>query len=249
MQVVILLVMEAEVEDNMIETIAPIPIEELKKYFTDKSISYVVDYDESKLKGAKLLTYISNLDMPIDVKMTSENRYELLEEYIKFPMILNCHSLEVLLIDVLLEAKGLHSGLHSDFISEHKEILDKWINKIESLTLYNMHTIKDEKFNQYVESYPKDDTDELDGINFVSLLKHKMTFRLFSKIDKTKLKNYTTYFTENMFKGTNLFSYWANKNNPMFLLTFSISNESLDHQKYFAARNKTIQELSNVSSI
>lgn len=233
----------------MIETIAPIPIEELKKYFTDKSISYVIDYEQSKLKGAKLLTYISNLEMPIDIKMTRENRYEMLEEYIKFPMLMNCNSLEILMIDVLLETKGIYSGIHSEFISEHKDVLDKWVNKIESLSLYNMFTINDDKFKEFVDSYPKDDTDELEGINFVSLLKHKQTYKLFNKLDKTKLKNYTTYFNENMFKGNNLFSYWANNNNPMFLLTVSISNGSLDREKYFAAKNKTIQELSNVSSV
>ena len=49
---------------NVIKTIAPIAIEDLKKYFLDKSITYNIDYTNSKIKGTKLLTYISNLDIP-----------------------------------------------------------------------------------------------------------------------------------------------------------------------------------------
>ena len=46
---------------NVIETTAPIKIEELKKYFADKETFYVIDYANSDLKGSKLLTYLSNL--------------------------------------------------------------------------------------------------------------------------------------------------------------------------------------------
>jgi hypothetical protein len=35
-----------------------------------------------------------------------------------------------------------------------------------------------------------------------------------------------------MFKGSNLFSYWANLNNPMFLLTSSIAGGHIDTQEY-----------------
>ena len=51
----------------MIETIVPIDLKNLKKYFEDKSESYMIDYEKSKLKGAQFLTYISNLDIPCDI--------------------------------------------------------------------------------------------------------------------------------------------------------------------------------------
>ena len=52
----------------IIETKAPIAIDDLKKHFTDKDISFLIDYKKSDLKGEKLLTYLSNLDLPCDLK-------------------------------------------------------------------------------------------------------------------------------------------------------------------------------------
>jgi hypothetical protein len=49
---------------KIIETTAPVKIEELKKYFADKDTFYLIDYANSDLKGTKLLTYLSNLDIP-----------------------------------------------------------------------------------------------------------------------------------------------------------------------------------------
>ena len=48
----------------IIETKAPIAIDDLKKHFTDENVEFLIDYDKSDLKGEKLLTYLSNLDLP-----------------------------------------------------------------------------------------------------------------------------------------------------------------------------------------
>ena len=45
----------------MINTIVPIELKDLKKYFEDKTESYLIDYENSTLKGAQFLTYLSNL--------------------------------------------------------------------------------------------------------------------------------------------------------------------------------------------
>jgi hypothetical protein len=44
-----------------------------------------------------------------------------------------------------------------------------------------------------------------------------------------------------MFKGKNLYSYWANINNPMFLLTFGIGSGDVTTEQYVEARNQSIQ--------
>ena len=64
----------------IIETKAPISIEDLKKHFTEKDVSYLIDYSTSELKGKKLLTYLSNLDIPADIKNVD---LELVKEYTK----------------------------------------------------------------------------------------------------------------------------------------------------------------------
>ena len=62
----------------IIETKAPIAIDDLKKHFTDKDVSFLIDYKTSDLKGEKLLTYLSNLDLTCDLKNAD---YDLLKDY------------------------------------------------------------------------------------------------------------------------------------------------------------------------
>ena len=59
-----------------------------------------------------------------------------------------------------------------------------------------------------------------------------------------------------MFKGQNLYSYWANENNPMFLLTWGIANGIVTKEQYDASVatslleiQKEIQELENVPPV
>ena len=55
-------------QEVIIETTAPIPFEELKKYFQNDKTRYIVDVENSELQGTKLLTYLGNLDIPIDIQ-------------------------------------------------------------------------------------------------------------------------------------------------------------------------------------
>ena len=237
---------------NIIKTAAPIAIEDLKKYFTDKTSFYVINYADSKLKGSKLITYLSNLDLPVDIDLTGsplEDSYALLKDYMNSPMLVNIQSLEYFVMSVLREAKGLSDiSLHKEFIEQNSDLINTWINKLDSLTLYNMYIINSEETKNFAESFPKNDTDDITGVNFISLLKHEDFYTLYSKVDKSSLKFYTKYFNEYMFKGKNLYSFWANKNNPMFLLTFAIGN-GLNSQDYIKAKQETIQGMQNATSV
>ena len=235
---------------DIIETTAPISIENLKKYFSDKSISYIIDYENSSIKGKKLLTYLSNLDLPIDIiwKETDEY-YELLQDYLEFQMILNVESLELKVIDLLLQHKNIIEVQNKDFIENNKKIFEVWESKIDSLTLFNMYIIEHDEFKQFVNSFPIDETESLEGVNFLSLIKHQELYETFQNVDQEKLKFYKNYFNNYMFKGKNLFHYWSNENNPLFLLTYGISENLFSNQDYINAKNKDIEEIKNVSSV
>lgn len=214
--------------NTVINTIAPIAIEDLKKYFVDKSITYVIDYTNSKLKGTKLLTYISNLDIPCDISFTDKHEQEeLLKEYLNSSVLCSIPSLEILTINLLLEYKEIdiedNSILYKNFIEDNLEIVRKWESKLDSLTLYNMYSVNSTEMQEFAKGFPEDDTEELTGINFLSLLKHEPFYIYYSKIKESNLKFYTKYFNEYMFRGKNLYSYWATENNPLFLITFGIS--------------------------
>ncbi len=144
----------------IIETKAPIAIDELKKYFTDKDVSYLIDYSTSELKGKKLLTYLSNLDIPADIKNVD---LELVKEYLHSVSLVNIKSLENIVIDILLVEKNLAKNEHyNKFITENFEIIEKWKNKLESLTLYNMYMLNSDELRDYAKSYPNDETKDLE---------------------------------------------------------------------------------------
>ena len=89
---------------KVITTTAPIAIENLKKYFADKETSYVIDYANSELKGEKLLVYLGNLDLPADIEFeTKEDLEEMILAYASSTFIVNIQSLEIAMLNLLLE--------------------------------------------------------------------------------------------------------------------------------------------------
>jgi hypothetical protein len=233
---------------NVIETTAPISIEELKQFFANKETLYNIDYYNSKLQGKKLLTYLSNLDIPSDINLNScdrETKFQLAKDYMEFQMMVNVPSLELMIIEIIEERKGIFNHGYEDFIESNIELIDSWILKIDSLTVYNMYIINSQECQEFAQSFENCDTDELSGVNFVSLIKRQEFYSLFERIDTEKLKFYTKYFNDYMFKGNNLYSYWANENNPLFLLTYSISEGIVDGNTYNLAKQQTVKELSN----
>ena len=225
----------------MIETIVPIELKNLKKYFEDKTKTYNIDYEKSKLKGAQFLTYISNLDIPCDISNYDD---ELLLAYFETQMLVNIPMLERVAMQVLFEHKGLIKNVvHGAFISQNLEIIEQWANKLESLPLYNMSIIGEGAFKDFVDSYPKDDSNDVKGINFVSLLKHKDFYFYYNKSNEKNVRYYTKYFTEYMFKGKSLFDYWGVKENPMFLMTWAVAEGKFDIKKYNQAKKEDIGNL------
>lgn len=226
---------------QVIETTAPISIEELKKYFANKETFFVIDYAASELKGQKLLTYISNLDLPVDVVNYDS---EFVKEYFHSSALVNLNTMEMEAIEILFEySKLIATENYTDFINDNKEILEVWKKKLDSLTLYNMYTVDVPEFKDYATSFPTNNLESLEGVNFISLLKHEVFFEWYKNIDESTLEFYNKYFNEYMFKGRNLYSYWANENNPMFLLTWGIASNIVNADEYVSAKEESIMEL------
>jgi hypothetical protein len=229
-------VLEDKEKMQIINTTAPIPIEELKKFFVNQETKFVIDYKNSKLKGVKLLTYLSNLDIPcdIDIDILDPEFYDLLKDYLNCPFIVNVQLLELATIHMLFQARGMltevapnalsTSANMAKFIIENQDIINKWICVLDSLTLFNMYIINDNTFKEFVTSHEPAEDASTAGINFVSLLKHEVFYAFYETIDKSNMKYYKVYFDDYVFKGKNLYHYWANEANPLFLLTWSIAS-------------------------
>lgn len=213
---------------NIVETIAPIPLETLKQYFEDKNIFFLIDYDKSILKGERLLTYLGNLEIPCDIFLQNEENFkELYPCYLKHSQIVSIPLFEHITIDLLLEKRGLLPDYHAEYLELYDEDLSRWEDILESLLLFNFYTIDSKEMKDFVTTnHPNNDTDSLEGINFVSLLKYEF-FYDFYNAERDKLPiYYSKYFNEYMFKGNNLFHYWANDKNIYYLnLCVALSNE------------------------
>lgn len=236
---------------KIIETTAPIKIEELKQYFADKETYYVIDYANSDLKGAKLLTYLSNLDIPSDIKLDKSSPLfnELLLEYLNSPFLVNVQFLEIETVRLLLQYKGLGNYGYADFIVANKDLLDKWASILESLILFNTYCVDDDSFKVSIKQLEKFDNNYTIGANFVSLLKYEDFYDFYTTIDKKNFKYHEAYFNNYMFKGKNLFSYWATERNPVFLMTWAASSGEFDNDGFIAAVKKDIEELQSVTLI
>ena len=229
---------------SIVKTVAPIAIEELKKYFEDKSTQYVIDYENSELQGEQLLVYLGNLELPCNVEFsTREGLDELTTAYLNTTHIVDIEILEYRVIDLLLQFKMMRPGYDQEYIHNNKVALMSWAKKLDSLSLYNMHAIDSDEIKEFVESHPTDDTKDLHGVNFISLLKHQEFYQFYEVINEDNLTYYSSYFTEYMFKGRNMYSYWANENNPMFLLTYGIATGIVKPDEYVEAKRNAIQEL------
>jgi hypothetical protein len=231
-----------------ITTPAPISLDNLKEYYKDKSTSYLIDYKSSVLKDQKLLTYLSNLDLNCDIKIEEFNNdfFSLLQAYFYSTSLVKIKFLEFSAIEVLLEFKGIIQGnRYEQFIVDNKQIVESWVSKLDSLLVYNLHTMKTDEHKAMVQSYPVDDTDSIEGINWVSLLKNEEFYTYFSKMSYSNLKYYSKYFNDYMFKGNNLYKYWATEHNPMFLVTWGLVNNKTTFDEIDQIVHQTTQEQSN----
>lgn len=239
------------IEDNMqiIETTAPISIDNLKKYFIDKDVMFLVDYTNSQLKGQKLLTYVSNLDIPCDIMFDTVNtaHLDLLKEYFHSGSIVNLKSLELAAIECLLEYKGIiDTNNFKTFISENLEIIQAWVSRLDSLVVYNMYSIDHNEFKEWATGFQEDTADTSTAVNFISILKYSHFYIYFGKIDDSGLRFYSTLFKDYCFKGKNIFQYWAHEDNPMFLTVWGLTTGNFDVEKFVAANNKDAAEINAV---
>jgi len=167
------------------ETVAPLPIETIKEYFHDKEISFLVDYENSKIADKIFLTYVSNLDIPLDIKLRKdfpkEKLFSLIDAYMDVKTICDVKTLNMMVVHILLKAIGVNTKeslsntfmseeLVDEFIETRKEKVSKWAHFLDSSMLFLIYSYKD--LNEKIkveESFPKIEDANYVGLNIVNL--------------------------------------------------------------------------------
>jgi hypothetical protein len=236
---------------NIIETTAPIKIEELKKYFADKETCYIINYEASELKGAKLLTYLSNLDIPCDIELSKSSPLfnELVLEYLNSPFLVSIPMLEKETICLLLEYKKVAEFGYAEFITANNELLDKWASILDSLILFNTYCVNSDEFKDSIRQMERYDDNYIIGANFVSLLKYEDFYDFYTTIDNKNFKYHDAYFNNYMFKGKNLYTFWATHVNPVFIMTWAATADEFDSPSFINAVKKDIEDIQHVTPI
>ncbi len=206
-----------------VTTTAPIPIDLLREHWEEENVTYIIDVANSAFKGDKLLTYISNLDISIDISVDydSDDGMDILKSYFNTTSMCSVLSLEKIALECLYRRR---LGQDNKFTAANQEIVDRWLVYTDSLSVYNLFVFKDEKIQELARAAPVYHLETVIGINFVNLLKFREYYDL---MPLGKLENHVfipKIFEEPIFKRESLFKYWAVPHNPLFALTAAIGD-------------------------
>lgn len=218
-------------EDKLREVTVPFPADKIREYFSDKSLFFIANYSESKLKGAGFLTYLSNINIPSDVKFNTPISYEeyaeIMKAYMESINIVNCAGLHVMAAEMLLVAKGLpyvrspyalpiDESVIQKFIEEHRAMVEKWLHFIDSTQVYSLRSIKalNEHFKPK-EVFPIIEDRGYVGCNIAQLYRIPEFIAIYFSIEDAtyKLSYFQEQFESYMFKNETLSKYFNSPNN------------------------------------
>ena len=241
-------------------TIAPIPIEDLKTYFEDKSTTFNVDYNKSTLKGEKLLTYLSNLDVPCDISFKDTEQQEVVDfivSYMQTRMLVKLQSLELTVLQILLaninenqgalyKNKLLSFNEAKDFIEANSELIERWMIALTSGSIYNLNCLNDDNIKKSIEGFEKVDDDQFCGINYVNLYKYNDLYEIFPHVPLKDRKFLTKQFEQPMFKGDPLYNYWFVPGNTVALISDAVAEGLWDSNKYKQLKEESLENVSTI---
>lgn len=250
--------------DQIITTIAPIAMADLQKYFEDEEIAFVIDYENSTLRGKAFMSYIANIAVPCDIHfspaVTKEERFELILEYMNSRNLVGCQSLAITVGVMLTALKGiddfylavenpiLNQQETLEFIMENQILVNQWKVFMDSIILFTMAS--NEKYVS-VFGHPKDqfhnvDDDRAVGNNVVNLFDLAAFMEFFFSVPGKEVHYFTKQFEDYMFGGQNLFFHFMKPTNPLPAFLETIGSLEYDTEKLFdemdAIESKIYQE-------
>lgn len=208
---------------------APILASSIREYFVNKDIVFMIDYTKSDLKGIKLLTYLSNLNMPTDVVMDPSNYEEyaeLMTAYFQQRAIVNCNAITGMATELILNFaqvprhKHPYSSNISDeyldtFCHQYEEILALWRIFLDSMLVFVGMKVMELQLNDNEEMLIVDDK-EVIGHNVANIIGAPNFLTTYFELTSLETKAYfKKQFEEPMFGGKDLMYYFYSPDNTL----------------------------------
>ena len=218
--------------ENIRNVGVPLAIDQIKEFFENKSLFFLVDYSQSKIKGNMFLTYLSNLDLPFEIILKDAPKqevFDLIKTYMETRNQSTSDVLRLTVADILLTHKGVdtENWLQNrvltkedakEFISQNLELIKKWDTFLSSTMVFLIKSFPalDEKL-KVAEAFQHIKDPNYIGSNVVQLFSIPGFLELFfaAKYDG-QLFYFDAQFDELMFKGKNLFHYFSCEENVFY---------------------------------
>ncbi len=240
--------MKVYTDENIRQATVPLSVEQIKEFFSNKELLYLIDYKNSELKENVFLTYLSNLDLPseIDFEGSSfEEKEKLFVIYLTTRNIITCETLRLNLANILLRYREIDTQdiftnliFNEDevqkFIQNNKELIFKWNHFLESTILFAFTCIPELKESLNLGE-GKDGSPGVEHcedsayvgtnvVNLFSITGFMATF--FSKPIHGPLTYFKPQFEDYMFRAKNLYSYYDTEENlPLHLMLANVNGE------------------------
>ncbi|MDR3607766.1 MAG: hypothetical protein P4M08_10340 [Oligoflexia bacterium] len=216
------------------EVMAPFSMDVMREFFLDKSKIFVINYAESQLKGKSLLIYLSNLDIPCEIRFTPDvsldEKFEMLKCYMESRNMFSVPSFTLSVADALILSKQDRTDLEFKstifnkeelklFIEKNPALIGNWQRFCDSLPLYAITTTQ--AYRSAFGEAPQEGAEVIDdpffvGQNVVDLFYVPGFFEsYFSTAPKSAPAFFKRQFWEQMFRGKNLFHFFYNPNNSL----------------------------------
>lgn len=204
----------------VIETTAPIPVELLRRKYTE-NIQFVIDYSTSRFKGRTLINFLNNVGVECRLKLElNQESLGLVSAYLTHPAVVDIPDLNDIVMNLMLALLGEDNYLAIDpetldkFVEEHREILQTWFRRVGSLGLYPYY-VKRTVEREFIDRFPVDEDASLPGLSFVQLMHHPLWPLLVSHIPESAWCVNPTFFKEYIFAGNNMMYYFSHPDNPL----------------------------------
>jgi hypothetical protein len=230
------------------EVAAPFSMDVMREFFVDKTKVFLVNYEQCQLKGKSLLIYLSNLDIPCDIRFSSEvkleEKFEMLKCYMESRNMFSLPSFTKTFAELLVLSKNIPSTLFrstifskeelQQFLNDNQELIRKCVHFCDSLPLFAVSTTQ-----AYRLKFPENAEASVDviddpfyvGQNVVDLFYLDGFFEVyFSEKPKQKAAFFKRQFRDQMFRGKSMFQYFANPNNSLMGMLVAISERKLERK-------------------